>query len=133
MATALLPHAQLTPYGQTWPGYSNAVHGWVSGLPSWREAQGMEGGEDNEDSRLRGEAFARTGAQIAGRRMSGFSHPHRGDNPPSRCPVFVVTHRPAEPVIKQGGATYASAATGLADAASQARAAAGDKDVLIAG
>ena len=110
-----------------------AVLGWLFGLRSWREAQGMEGGDDTEESRLWAETFARTGAQIVGRRMFDFSFPHWGDNPPFHCPVFVVTHRAAEPIVKEGGTTYRFVATGLADAVSQARAAAGDKDVLIAG
>jgi dihydrofolate reductase len=110
-----------------------AVLGWVFDLRSWREAQGMDGGENNKDSRLWGEGFARTGAQIVGRRMFDFSFPHWGENPPFHCPVFVATHRHAEPIVKEGGTTYTFVTSGIADTVAQARAAAGDKDVLIAG
>jgi dihydrofolate reductase len=109
-----------------------AVLSWVFELRSWRAAQGMDGGADNTDSKIWAEDFARTGAQIVGRRMFDFSYPHWGDNPPFHVPVFVVTNRPADPIAKEGGTTY-TFVNGLADAVSQARVAAGDKDVLIAG
>jgi len=48
-------------------------------------------------------------------------------------PVFVVTHRAREPLVKQGGTTYTFVTDGIASALAQAQAAAGDKDVLLGG
>jgi hypothetical protein len=47
--------------------------------------------------------------------MFDFSYPHWGENPPFHVPVFVVTHRAVEPIVKQGGITYTFVATGLAE------------------
>jgi dihydrofolate reductase len=110
-----------------------AVLGWVFNLRGWREAQGMEGGEDNEDSRLWSEDFQRIGAQIVGRRMFDFSVDAWGENPSFHAPVFVVTHRANERIDKEGGTSYTFVTDGIAAAIEQAKAAAHGKDVLIAG
>ncbi len=110
-----------------------AVLGWVFGLRSWQTAQNMDGGEDTAESRLWAQEYDRIGAQVVGRRMFDFSEPYWGDNPPFHAPVFIVTHRPAARLEKQGGTSYTFVTDGLAAAVDQARAAAGGKDVLIAG
>jgi dihydrofolate reductase len=56
-----------------------------------------------------------------------------GDEPPFHHPVFVLTHHEREPVEKQGGTTYTFVTDGIESALEQARAAAGDKDVTVAG
>jgi dihydrofolate reductase len=56
-----------------------------------------------------------------------------GDDPPFRVPVFVLTHHARERVAKQGGTTFIFVTEGIEAALEQARAAAGDKDVLVAG
>lgn len=56
-----------------------------------------------------------------------------GDEPPYHAPVFVLTHYPREPVPMQGGTTYHFITTGIDDALAQARAAAGDGRVSVAG
>jgi dihydrofolate reductase len=48
-------------------------------------------------------------------------------------PVFVVTHTAREELVKEGGTTFTFATDGLESALAQAKAAAGDKDVSIAG
>jgi len=55
------------------------------------------------------------------------------DPPPFRAPVFVLTHRAREPWVRQGGTTFTFVTDGIENALEQARAAAGDKDVQIAG
>lgn len=110
-----------------------AVLGWVFGLRGWREAQGMEGGEDDEDSRLWTEDNQRIGAQVVGRRMFDFAVDAWGDDPPFHAPVFVPTHRPHERIEKRGGTSYTFVTDGIGAAVEQARAAAGGRDVLIAG
>jgi dihydrofolate reductase len=47
--------------------------------------------------------------------------------------VFVLTHHPREPLTMQGGTTFTFVTDGIESALEQARAAAGDKDVAIAG
>lgn len=56
-----------------------------------------------------------------------------GDEPPYHAPVFVLTHHPREPLPMQGGTTFTFVTDGIEAALSQARAAAGDGDVAIAG
>jgi dihydrofolate reductase len=56
-----------------------------------------------------------------------------GDNPPFHVPVFVLTHHTREPVEMEGGTTFVFVTDGVESAVEQARAAAGDGDVAIAG
>jgi dihydrofolate reductase len=110
-----------------------AVLGWVFPLRSWREQQGMEGGEDTVDSRVWAEEFARFGPQVVGRTMFDYGYPNWGENPPFHAPVFVLTHRGQERIDKSGGTSYTFVPGGIEAAVAQARAAADGKDVLLAG
>jgi dihydrofolate reductase len=56
-----------------------------------------------------------------------------GDDPPYRAPVFVLTHHPREPLTMEGGTTFTFVTDGTEAALAQARAAAGDGQVCIAG
>jgi dihydrofolate reductase len=56
-----------------------------------------------------------------------------GDDPPYHAPVFVLTHHPREPLTMEGGTTYHFVTDGIESALAQAKAAAGDGDVSIAG
>jgi dihydrofolate reductase len=56
-----------------------------------------------------------------------------GDDPPYHAPVFVLTHYPREPVEREGGTTFHFVTDGIESALAQARAAAGDGEVAIAG
>jgi dihydrofolate reductase len=110
-----------------------AILGWVFPLRSWRREQGQDGGEDSVDSRIWAEDFARVGPQVIGRTMFDSGDPHWGENPPFRAPVFVVTHRGSERIDKAGGTSYTFVTDGITSAVEQARAVAGDTDVLLAG
>jgi dihydrofolate reductase len=110
-----------------------AVLGWVFPLRSWREQQGMEGGEDSVDSQVWASNFDRFGPQVIGRRMFDYGDPNWGENPPFHAPVFVLTHRGQERIDKNGGTSYTFVTGGIKDAVEQARAVAGGKDVLLAG
>ncbi len=56
-----------------------------------------------------------------------------GDEPPFHVPVFVLTHHAQDPLVKEGGTTFTFVTDGIDSALDQAQAAAGDKDVSIAG
>ena len=119
------------------------IHEWMVGLASFRERHGMEGGETNPDSEVLEESVSATGAIVMGRRMfSGGAGPWEddpnadgwwGDDPPFHAPVFVLTHHARETVTKEGGTSYTFVTDGIEAAHEQARAAAGDKDVSVAG
>jgi dihydrofolate reductase len=118
------------------------LHEWVIGLASWRESHGLAGGETNADAELMAEGIASTGSVVMGRKMfSGGAGPWEddpnaggwwGDDPPFRKPVFVVTHHAREPLVL-GETTFTFVTDGVESAVEQARAAAGGKDVLVAG
>ena len=97
--------------------------------------------EDAEANAPEIEAITRAGAYIMGRNMFG---PGRnqwdmgwkgwwGDDPPYHGPVFVLTHYARAPLPMQGGTTFHFVTDGIESAMTQARKAAGDKDVSIAG
>jgi len=119
------------------------LHEWIYGLASWRRRHGLEGGETGPDDELVEASFANVGAIVMGRRMfSGGEGPWAddprnegwwGDDPPFRSPVFVLTHHAREPLEKEGGTTFTFVTAGVEAALEQARAAAGDKDVSVAG
>ena len=56
-----------------------------------------------------------------------------GKNPPFHVPVFVLTKHPRQKVDKEGGTTFSFVTDGIESAFSQAKAAAGDKNISIAG
>jgi len=119
------------------------LHEWAVRLASWRERHGRSGGERNVDAEVMQESIDATGAVVMGRRMfSGGDGPWEddanadgwwGDEPPFRVPVFVLTHHPRETVVKQGGTSFTFVTDGIEAALEQARAAAGGKDVSLAG
>lgn len=119
------------------------LHEWVFRLKSWREPHGLEGGETGEDDDMLREAIAAQGAVIMGRRMfSGGAGPWEddpkadgwwGDEPPFHVPVFILTHHPRETVVKAGGTSFTFVTEGIEAAFEQARSAAGEKDVFVAG
>jgi dihydrofolate reductase len=79
------------------------------------------------------EMFKNVGAVIIGRQMFNTGEEPWGDNPPFHLPVFVLTHERREKLVKEGGTTFTFVADGIESALKQARAVAGEKDVLVAG
>ena len=119
------------------------LHEWAFAATSWRESHGLEGGEKNADSDMIEESVGATGAVVMGRKMfSGGEGPWEndpradgwwGDDPPFHVPVFVLTHHARKPKIMEGGTTFNFVTDGIETALEQARVAAGDKDVALAG
>ncbi len=56
-----------------------------------------------------------------------------GDDPPYHAPVFVLTHHARDPIPMAGSTTFYFVADGIQSALAQAKAAAGDKPIAIAG
>ncbi len=118
------------------------LHRWVFELEAWRGPQGLEGGDVNPSTQVVKEAQD-VGATVMGRNMfGGGPGPWRddppwtgwwGEDPPYHTPVFVLTHHPRDPLPMQGGTTFHFVTEGIGSALEQARKAAGDRDVLIAG
>ncbi|MGH3395375.1 MAG: dihydrofolate reductase family protein, partial [Streptosporangiaceae bacterium] len=107
-------------------------------LHEWHWHAGEPGHE--ADVALRDE-ISTAAAYVMGRNMFG---PVRGEwdgdwrgwwgeDPPYHAPVFVLTHHPHDPIEMQGGTTFHFVTGGFGVALEQARAAAGDGDVDIAG
>lgn len=109
------------------------LHKWVYGLESWRERQGIEGGESNADAEVVEEQFRNDGASIMGRGMFTCGEEPWGEEPPFHMPVFVVTHDAREPLVRKGGTTFTFVTDGVESALRQAKEAAGDRDVSVAG
>jgi dihydrofolate reductase len=119
------------------------LHEWAFAATSWRERHGLEGGEQNADSDVIDESLRATGAVVMGRKMfSGGEGPWEddprvdgwwGDEPPFHVPVFVLTHHARERKVMQGGTSFNFVTNGIEAALEQARAAAEEKDVLLAG
>jgi dihydrofolate reductase len=117
------------------------LHEWVFQTDSWREQHGLEGGERNVDAEVVEEVVEGVGAYIMGRKMfGGGDGPWEeawtgwwGEDPPFHAPVFVLTHHSREPLPMEGGTTFTFVTDGIASALEQARTAAGDNDVAIAG
>jgi len=109
------------------------LHEWIYGLASWRERHGLAGGEANPEAEVVDESFRNVRAVVMGRRMFDAGEGPWGDNPPFRMPVFVLTHEARERIAKEGGTTFTFVTEGIESALRQARAAAGDRDVSVAG
>src|SRR5450759_153320 len=117
------------------------LHKWVFATRSWNEQQGQEGGEDGPDADVAASLASGVGAYVMGRNMFG---PGRGDwdeswrgwwgeDPPYHTPVYVLTHHPRESLTMAGATTFHFVTDGIASALAQARAAAGEQDVMVAG
>src|SRR3982750_730853 len=85
------------------------------------------------DEKFMEEKSSLNGALIIGKRMFDVGFEPWGDPPPFGMPVFIVTHQKRDPLPMKGGTTYIFVTDGIEAALEQARAAAGDKDILIQG
>jgi dihydrofolate reductase len=118
------------------------LHEWAFATRTFRQMFGQDGGSTGIDDTLAARGFENIGAWILGRHMFG---PVRGDwpddewkgwwgdNPPYRCPVFVLTHHPRAPIAMAGGTVFHFVTDGIHAALKRAVEAAGSKDIRIGG
>src|SRR5881227_1749264 len=92
-----------------------------------------KGGEEGRDNDIVRATFERTGASVMGKRMFDAGEAMWPEDAPFHTPVFVVTHTKRDPWERPGGTTFHFVNDGIESALLQAREAAGDRDVRIAG
>jgi dihydrofolate reductase len=110
------------------------LQGWVFPTRFFRENLKFgEGGEEGRDDDIARETFERIGATIMGKRMFDQGEVAWPEEAPFHTPVFVVTHEEREPWERPGGTTFHFVNDGIEGALERARAAAGERDVRIAG
>src|SRR6187399_1147198 len=116
--------------GQQWM----ELHAWIFPQRFFRENLKLgEGGEEGRDNDILRETFERTGASVMGKRMFDAGEHAWPEEAPFHTPVFVVTHETRDRWERPGGTTFHFVNDGIESALDQAREAAGDRDVRIAG
>ena len=115
---------------------------WFFRTRTWQNTHGEPGGETGVDDGMAAKSFDNIGSWILGRNMFG---PIRGpwlddkwkgwwgDEPPYHVPVFVLTHHPRAPFQMRGGTEFRFVTDGIQSALSQAKEAAGGRDVRLGG
>jgi dihydrofolate reductase len=103
------------------------LHYWVFGGP-WSYEEEPTGEATGPDKEFLDEGIARVGAVVGGRNTYEAAEAWGGHNP-FGAPFFIVTHRPQD-APADAGFTFVN---GLDEAISQAREAAGSKDVFVMG
>lgn len=106
------------------------LHYWVFGGP-WTYDDESHGSASEVDQEYLDSVFSSGGAWLVGRTMHDVVDGW-GDDPGFGVPVYVVTHRPHETVVK-GDTTFEFVTEGIEAALEQARAAAADKNVILMG
>ncbi len=107
---------------------------WVFPQRFFRENLGLgKGGEEGRDNNIVRETFERTGASVMGKRMFDAGEQAWPEDAPFHTPVYVVTHEKRDPWQRPGGTTFHFVNEGIESAIDQAREAAGDRDVRVAG
>lgn len=128
------------PFGEDW---SRLVEAYVA-TRTFRErvlGDATGAGTTGVDDRYAQGYFDGIGAEIMGAGKFGFhAFPENpdwrgwwGDEPPFRCPVFVLTHRSRLPIAMKGGTTFNFISASPTDALAEAKEAANGKDVRIGG
>ena len=107
---------------------------WAFPLRFFRENLKLgHGGEEGRDNDIARDTFQRTGASVTGKRIFDAGEQMWPEEAPFHTPVFVVTHTKRDPWERPGATTFHFVNDGIESALDQAREAAGDRDVRIAG
>ena len=116
--------------GQQWM----ELQQWIFPTRFFRENLKLgDGGEEGLDNDIARATYERTGASVMGERMFDGGELAWPEEAPFHTPVFVVTHTKRDPWERPGGTTFHFVNDGIESALLQARQAAGDRDVRIAG
>ena len=119
-----------------------ALHEWFFPTDTFQKMYGKGQGQVGVDEGFARRGMEGIGAWILGRNMFA---PSRGpwpddgwtgwwgEEPPYRCPVFVLTHYPRASFEMKGGTVFHFETGGIEAALEKARAAAGDRDIRIGG
>ena len=118
------------------------LHEWFFPTDTFQKMYGKGHGQAGIDEGFARRGMDGIGAWILGRNMFA---PSRGpwpddgwkgwwgEEPPYRCPVFVLTHHPRDSLEMKGGTVFHFETGGAEAALEKARAAAGDRDIRIGG
>lgn len=118
------------------------LHEWFFPTDTFQKMYGKGHGATGVDEGFARRGMDGIGAWILGRNM--FAHSRGpwlddgwkgwwGEEPPYRCPVFVLTHHPRAPLEMKGGTVFHFVTEGAEVALQRAREAAGDRDIRIGG
>src|SRR3979409_671724 len=122
------------PDVQRWLAQGVELQKWVFPQRFFRENLKLgEGGEEGRENDIVRETFERTGASVMGKRMFDLGEQAWPEEAPFHTPVLVVTHEKRDPWERPCGTTFHFVNDGIEPALDQAREAAGDRDVRIAG
>ena len=122
------------PDVQRWMAQWMELQQWIFPQRFFRENLKLgEGGEEGRANDIARETFERTGASVMGKQMFDAGEPAWPEEAPFHTPVFVVTHEKRDPWERPCGTTFHFVNDGIEPALDQAREAAGDRDVRIAG
>ena len=128
------PNAQNDPRAQRWLAKWSELQAWVFPQRWFRENLELgAGGEEGLDNDIVRGTYERTGVSVMGKRMFDAGELAWPEEAPFHTPVYVVTHTEREPWPRPGGTTFHFVNDGIASALDQAREAAGDRDIRIAG
>ena len=123
-----------TPALERWMAQWGQLQSWMFEQRFFRENAHLgAGGREGRDNAILEETFTRTGASIMGKRMFELGEAAWPEEAPFHTPVYVLTHEVREPWPRPGGTTFHFVNDGIKSALVQARDAAGDRDVRIAG
>ena len=122
------------PAHMAWGAKWGAMMGWILNLEHFRQNLKLgPGGETGPVNDLLRSTTERIGANIMGKRMFDQGEVAWPEEAPFHTPVFVLTHAKRDPWVRPGGTTFHFVNDGPERALALARAAAGGKDVRIAG
>jgi dihydrofolate reductase len=123
-----------TPGLDRWAAQWSRLQSWILEQRFFRENLKLgTGGGEGRDNAIMKETFQRTGASVMGKRMFELGEIGWPEEAPFHTPVYVLTHEVREPWPRPGGTTFHFVNDGIESALAQARDAAGDRDVRIAG
>jgi dihydrofolate reductase len=93
----------------------------------------FDGRTEGESRAFEEESFRPAGAMVMGRRMLDLGIGPWGEDPTFHMPVYVVTHRPHEPIVKQAGRRTTSSPTDSTELLNSLEKAAGAKNIVLGG